>query len=133
MARPKSTTELTPLELELMMVLWKTDGASVQTVLDALPEGRNLTYSTVQTMLNLLVRKGKATRELHGRAFQYHPALVRQSAVRSALKDLIDRMFGGSAEDLVVGLVETEQLDAGKLMELHRTLRRREEKGDGHG
>jgi BlaI family transcriptional regulator, penicillinase repressor len=133
MARPKSTGGLTPLELEIMMVLWKTGPASVQTVQEGLPQERNLTYSTVQTMLNLLVKKAKATREREGRAFHYRPSEDRSSAVRSALKDIIDRMFGGSAEDLVVGLVETRQLNPARLLELHKTLRPGKEKRDGRG
>jgi predicted transcriptional regulator len=123
MARPKLSTQLTPLELEIMMVLWQAESASVQTVQEGLPAARNLTYSTVQTMLNLLVKKGKATRTLEGRTFFYRPTEARSSAVRTALKDIIDRMFGGSAEELVVGLVETRQLDADKLADLHKLLR----------
>jgi predicted transcriptional regulator len=130
MARPKTTSNLTPLELELMMVLWKTGAANVQTVQENLPKERNLTYSTVQTMLNLLVKKGKATRQRDGRAFRYLPSEDRSSAVRIALKDLVDRMFGGSAEDLVLGLVETRQLDAARLADLQRAVRQKE-KADG--
>ena len=110
-----------------MMVLWKIGAASVQTVQENLPKDRNLTYSTVQTMLNLLVKKGKATREREGRAFRYLPSEDRTSAVRSALKDLVDRMFGGSAEDLVLGLVETRQLDAARLAELQMAVRKKEQ------
>ena len=131
MARPKLTAPLTPLELEIMTVFWKTGAANVQTVQEGLPKPRNLTYSSVQTMLNLLVKKGKATRELHGRAFQYRPAMERSSVVRLALKDIIDHLFGGSAENLVVGLVETSQLDPQRLAELQKTLLRRQEGSDG--
>jgi predicted transcriptional regulator len=131
MARPKISAPLTPLELELMTVLWKTGAANVQTVQEGLPPQRNLTYSSVQTMLNLLVKKGKATRELQGRAFLYRPNMDRSSVVRLALKDIVDRLFGGSAENLVVGLLETSQLDPGRLAELQRTLRVKREKPDG--
>jgi predicted transcriptional regulator len=75
-------------------------------------------------MLNLLVKKGKATRELKDRAFLYRQAMDRNKAVRLALNDLIDRMFGGSAENLVMGLVESRQLEPEKLAELHKTIKR---------
>ncbi len=130
MARPKTTGPLTPLELEIMTVLWKTGAANVQTVQDGLPKNRSLTYSSVQTMLNLLVKKGKAIRELQGRAFLYRPTLERNSAVRLALKDLIDHMFDGSAENLVVGLVETSQLDPDRLTKLRRIIKARKGKAD---
>ena len=61
MARPK-TENLTPLELEIMHVLWETGPANVQTVQQKLK--RELAYTTVQTMLNILERKGKAKRTL---------------------------------------------------------------------
>jgi BlaI family transcriptional regulator, penicillinase repressor len=127
------TAPLTPLELEIMTVLWRTGTANVQTVQEGLPRARALTYSSVQTMLNLLVKKGKATRELQGRAFLYRPAMERKSAVGLALKDLIDHLFDGSAEKLVVGLVETSQLDPDRLAELQKTLQQRKEKPDGTG
>ncbi len=131
MARPKSGGQLTPLELEIMKVLWETGAANVQTVQDGLPRNRNLTYSSVQTMLNLLVKKRRATRELEGRAFYYRPVLERSGAVRMALKDMIDRFFGGSAEDLVMGLIETRQLEPEKLTELHKACKRRQEERRG--
>src|SRR5688572_31947892 len=76
MARPKSDSKsdsLTPLELEIMHVLWETGPANVQTVQQALK--RELAYTTVQTMLNILERKGKAKRTLKNRAYFYKPAV----------------------------------------------------------
>jgi BlaI family penicillinase repressor len=124
MARPKTTGPLTPLELELMNVLWENESASVRLVLQSLPKERTLAYSTVQTMLNLLVKKGKATRELKDRAFLYRQAMDRGKAVGLALSDIVDRMFGGSAENLVMGLVESRQLEPEKLAELHKLFKR---------
>lgn len=131
MARPKSNGPLTPLELEIMKVLWEVGAANVQTVHDGLPKERKLTYSSVQTMLNLLVKKGKVTRQRDGRAFFYRPVLERSSAVRLALKDIIDRFFKGSAEDLVLGLIETSQLEPEKLSQLQKLGKRAKEKKHG--
>src|SRR6201992_2735277 len=97
---------LTPLELEIMNVLWETGPANVQTVQDHV-RGRELAYTTVQTMLNILHRKGKVKRQLKDRAYIYRPILSRQKAVTQAVGDMIDRFFGGSADSLVVNLVET--------------------------
>ena len=60
----KKSEQLTPLELEIMNVLWETGPANVQTVQQLLPNTR--AYTTVQTMLNILHRKGRVTRELEG-------------------------------------------------------------------
>jgi predicted transcriptional regulator len=118
---PRRQAPLTPLELEIMKVLWDLGPASVQAVQQRLP-GEPLAYTTVQTMLNVLLDKGKVKRSLKNRAFLYRPALSRVEAVRQTMKDLIDRMFDGSAEALVMGLVETRQLSPEKLDELRRRL-----------
>ncbi len=112
---------LTPLELEIMKVLWDAGPAVVQAVQARLP-GEPLAYTTVQTMLNVLLQKGKVKRSLKNRAYVYRPALSRAEAVSHTMKDLIDRMFGGSAEALVMGLVEARQLNSAKLDELRRKL-----------
>jgi BlaI family transcriptional regulator, penicillinase repressor len=72
--------------------------------------GRPLAYNTVQTMLNVLLRKGRVRRERQERAYVYAPALTRVQAMRHAVQDLVQRMFEGSPEDLVMSLIETRQL-----------------------
>ncbi|MGH9971856.1 MAG: BlaI/MecI/CopY family transcriptional regulator [Pyrinomonadaceae bacterium] len=119
MARRK-TERLTPLELEIMQVLWDTGPANVQTVQQRL--GRELAYTTVQTMLNVLYRKNKVKRTLRDKAYFYRPAVSRSQATGHAVRDLIDRMFGGSAEDLVMSLVETRHLTPEKLAQLNKLL-----------
>lgn len=115
---------LTPLETEIMTVLWEDSPATVQTVQQRL--GRELAYTTVQTMLNVLVRKKKARRTLKERAYYYRPAVSRDQVAGSAVKDLIDRLFGGSAESLVMSLVESRHLTPEKLARLNRMLKAKE-------
>jgi predicted transcriptional regulator len=124
--RKNSEQGLTPLELEIMNVLWLTGPASVQGVQDRL-EGRELAYTTVQTMLNVLHRKGKVKRQLKDRAYIYRPVLSRQKAVRQAVGDVLERFFGGSADGLVLNLVETRQLTPEKLAEIQKLVE------EGHG
>lgn len=126
MARKQSPEQLTPLELEIMKVLWETGPAPVQTVQERLAE-RKLAYNTVQTMLNVLHRKGRVRRELHARAYYYEPALSRVQAATQAASDLVHRMFDGSAEDLVLSLVETRQLTPETLARLSALLEEKED------
>jgi BlaI family transcriptional regulator, penicillinase repressor len=118
----KKSEHLTPLELEIMKVLWETGPASVLTVQECLAGTR--AYTTVQTMLNVLHRKGKVTRALEDKAYLYRPAVSRSQAVGHALGDLVDRMFGGSAESLVMSLVETKRLTPAKLSKLQKMLKK---------
>jgi BlaI family penicillinase repressor len=124
----RKTERLTPLELEIMHVLWETGPANVQTVQQKLP--RELAYTTVQTMLNILHRKGKVKRTLKERAYFYRPAVSRSQVVRQAVSDLVEHLFGGSAESLVMSLVETKHLDSEKLTRLNRLVKKSEEGRD---
>lgn len=117
----KKREQLTPLELEIMDVLWRLGEANVQTVQQALP--RELAYTTVQTMLNILARKGRVTRTKRERAFFYIPAVSRKKVTRQAVSEMVSRMFGGSVEDLVISLMETRQLTPQKLQRLERLVR----------
>ena len=111
-----SGSGMTPLELKIMQVLWRLGPSQVQAVQQEL-DGE-LAYTTVQTMLNVLERKGRVTRRLQGRAFEYRAAVTEEKTLGSAVTDLVDRMFGGSPEELVMSLVKSRQLDAGRLAKL---------------
>ena len=117
---------LTRLELKIMQVIWRRGGSTVSEVQGEIEPP--LAYTTVQTVLNILERKGKLKRELEGRAFVYSARVSEEKAVGQSLRDLIDRMFGGSSEELVMSLLKSKQIDAKKLAKL--TERFSKEKGD---
>jgi len=125
MARRK-TEHLTPLELEIMHVLWEAGPANVQSVQQHLE--RELAYTTVQTMLNILHKKGKVKRVLKERAYEYAPVVSRSHVTRQHITDLVDRLFGGSAESLVMSLIETKHLTPKKLARLQKLIKEQEEK-----
>jgi predicted transcriptional regulator len=132
MPRAKSAgRHLTPLELEIMNALWQTGPANVQTVQSRLA-GRELAYTTVQTVLNILHRKGKVKRELKDRAYIYRPVLSRRKAAAQEIGNLLDRFFGGSADSLVLNLIETRQLTAQKLARIQEMVKRAEEEKHGN-
>ena len=121
----REKSALTKLELQIMQVIWKRGSSNVSDVQQGLEQG--LAYTTVQTMLNILERKGKLERELRGRAFVYSATVSEAKASNHAVRDLVDRMFGGSSEDLVMSLVKSKQIDARTLAKLSKRL----EKGGG--
>src|ERR1700742_1780116 len=99
-----------------MQVIWKQGRCTVSAVQENLDPP--LAYTTVQTMLNILERKGKLKRELEGRAYVYSAAISEAKAMRQGGRDLIDRMFGGSSEELVMALLKNGEIDAEKLAEI---------------
>jgi BlaI family penicillinase repressor len=111
---------LTRLELQIMQAIWKLGASSVADVQKALPQ--KLAYTTVQTMLNILERKGKLRRKLRGRAFVYSATFTEARATRHAVRDLVDRMFGGSTDELVMSLIKSRQIDPKRLTELTRRV-----------
>lgn len=132
MSRAKPGAQpLTPLELEIMNVLWETGPAGVQTVQSRMT-GRDLAYTTVQTMLNILHRKGKVKRELKDRAYVYRPALSRRKAAAQAVGDMLDRFFAGSADSLVLNLIETRHLTPERLARIQEMVQRAEEEKHGN-
>ncbi len=116
MKKESTKVTLTKLELKIMQVIWRCGSSTVSAVQAEMEPA--LAYTTVQTMLNILERKGKLTRELQGRAYVYSARVTEDKALGQGLRDLIDRMFGGSSEDLVMSLLKSGQIDARKLAEL---------------
>ena len=124
--KEKFQQQLTPLELQIMNVLWDWGPSNVQSVQEKLSGSTKLAYTTVQTMLNILQRKGRVRRRLRGRAYDYAPLLTREKAEKNAVGDMIDRLFGGSVDGLLMSLLKSKQLDPTKLQELSDLLEKQE-------
>lgn len=120
---PKKAGVLTPLERRIMRVLWEGGAGNVQKVLQGLTGEPQLAYTTVQTTLNVLHRKGKVKRKLVGRAFEYSPTVSQEAADSHAIKDILQKVFRGSVDDLLLCLVRSKQLDVQKLAELQAQLK----------
>ena len=105
MAKALNKAGLTKLELKIMQVIWKHGRCSVSAVQEELEPP--LAYTTVQTMLNILERKGKLKRTLEGRAYIYSPTISESKAHGQGLRDLIDRrVVIDSVIAIVVSIVE---------------------------
>ena len=120
--------QLTRLELQIMNVLWDLGPATVQEVKKKLDAKPKLAYTTVQTMLNVLLRKGRVARTLEGKAYRYRAVLSRTKAVTQSLNDLVDRLFGGSVEALAMNLLDHRGLDRSKLERLNSLIQDRLER-----
>lgn len=118
MGRPPSES-LTGREAQVMEVLWRLGEGTAEQVRAGLPEP--LHDSTVRTVLRVLEAKGYLAHEARGKAFVYRPTVERGKAQRRALRDLLARFFGGSAEDLVLRLIEDEQITPEQLDELRQS------------
>jgi BlaI family penicillinase repressor len=122
----KKARPLTPLERRIMRVIWEGGAGNVQKILQGLTGEPQLAYTTVQTTLNVLHRKGKVKRKLFGRAYEYSAIVSQEAADSHALKDILQKVFRGSVDDLLLSLVRSKQLDPQKLAELQAKLQARE-------
>jgi BlaI family transcriptional regulator, penicillinase repressor len=118
----KKLRVLTPLERRIMRVLWEGGAGNVQKVLQGLTGDPQLAYTTVQTTLNILQHKGKVKRKLVGRAFEYSATVSQEAADSHALKDVLQKVFRGSVDDLLLSLVRSKHLDPQKLAALQAKL-----------
>jgi len=116
----RPSESLTRLELQIMQVIWKLGPCNVNAVQAGLEQP--LAYTTVQTMLNILERKGKLKRKLRGRAYENSAAVTKEKALSRAVRDLVDRMFGGSSEELVMSLIKSRQIDPRTIAKLSKRL-----------
>lgn len=125
MARPKSENP-TELELEILKILWQESPLSVRDVrLQLAKLGRDLTHSSVITMLNIMVRKGYLEREKEGKAFLFSPTESKQNVTSSIVGDVVSRVFEGSTSAMMLSLLDTGDLDADELGEIRKLINRK--------
>ena len=117
---------LTDLELRLMTIVWEKEKATVREVKDALPKRKPLAYSTVLTVMRNLEWKGYLRHDVHDRTYLYHPVVPRNEVVQSMLRHLANRLFGGSAELLMVNFLQQEELSLDKLSRLKKLIAAKE-------
>jgi predicted transcriptional regulator len=125
----KKSIDLTEAELRLMQVIWQKGKATVPEVIEALNETPAPAYNTVLTTMTILERKGylRHTAPKVGRAFVYRPVVSRHKASGNAVRHLISRFFGGSAEALILNVIEDKKLGDAELKRVRELLKEKPE------
>jgi BlaI family penicillinase repressor len=126
MARPPAK-ELTERELEVMHVFWNGGATTIAEVRDALARaGLDRAYTTVATLVRILADKGFLDQTNEARPFSYRPSRSYHEVSKKLLGDLIDRVFHGSREQLLVRLLEHKSLTRAERALLQDILRQKE-------
>jgi BlaI family transcriptional regulator, penicillinase repressor len=125
--RQRSKT-LTGQELEIMKIVWERERVTVRDVYEALLERRKVAYTTVMTMMKILEQKGFLKKSQEDRAYLYRAAQPKRQVIGVMVRDFINRVFNGSAEPLLVHLVEEHHLSAKDLEEIAK-LRKKQWRG----
>ncbi len=124
-ARLKNLGEV---EQSVMEHIWTHGPATSEECREALASSRPMKDSTIRTVLRRLEEKGYLTHEVAGRTFIYRASDARQNVAVRAVKGIIDRFCGGSAEALVLGMVDNAVLDRAQLERLARKIAESERK-----
>ena len=106
--------------------LWTHGPSTAEDCREALAASRPMKDSTIRTVLRRLEEKGYLTHEVDGRTFIYKASDARQNVAVRAVKNIIDRFCGGSAEQLLLGMVDNSVLDRKQLERLSRKITERE-------
>jgi BlaI family transcriptional regulator, penicillinase repressor len=123
MARP-AAKRLTERELEVMQVFWREGQITPQEARDSLATaGVDRAYTTVATLIRILTEKGFLKQTADQRPYRYAPARTYEEVSGRLLGDLIERVFDGSREKLLIGLIDQKELTAKERARLEEILR----------
>ena len=122
MVRPKAK-ELTERELEVMHVFWERGESTAADIRDSLEsQGRDLAYTTVATLVRILLDKQFLTQTCDERPFKFKPARSYEEVSRTMLGDLVQKVFGGSRARLLVQLFDEDRLTSQEQQRLREIL-----------
>lgn len=108
-----------------MKIVWARGTATVRDVYETVLERRKVAYTTVMTMMKILEQKGHLKKSSVEKAYVYAPTRPKQQVIGGMVRDFIDRVFNGSAEPLLMHLVEERTLSEREIGEIERMLRER--------
>jgi predicted transcriptional regulator len=112
----------TDAELAILRVLWSKGPSTVRQVHDVITSGRELAYTTVLKLLQIMTDKGLTTRAALGLQHVYTARRTEQDTQRQLVKDLLDRAFDGSTSQLVMQALATTAASPDELKEIRRLL-----------
>ncbi len=115
----------TELELEILKVLWERSPLTVREVQEGLASGgvgRELAHTSVITMLHIMVRKKLLRSKKDGKSYLFWPQVSEDQVGQGVLGDVLKRVFDGSAQNVVLNLLEVANLDAEQLADLKRLI-----------
>ncbi|CAN5291984.1 N/A [soil metagenome] len=118
----RKSIAITDRQFQTLNVLWEHGALTVRELMDHLPKGIKQPYTTVLGLLQNMEKAGLVAHKEQGTPHRYRPTLQRKEAQRPLLSDFVSRFFRGSAEALVLGLVDSQTLSANELSEIDAKL-----------
>jgi predicted transcriptional regulator len=119
----RKTVAITPRQFGALRVLWEQGPLTVRELMEHLPRGERQPYTTVLGLLQHMEKAGLVHHQEEGNTYRYAAVVSRQAATQRLLRDFVARFFCGSAEALVLGLVDSEELSPEDLREIEAKLK----------
>jgi BlaI family penicillinase repressor len=132
MARPRHENP-TPAELEVLQVIWDQGPSTVREVMKVLNRQRPRAYTSIMSLMAVMAEKGQLSQKPRGRAFVYSAKVSRAKTQSRMVRDLLSRVFDGSASALVTQLLQQAKPDSDELDEIRRTIAGFAQKEGGPG
>ena len=112
----------TEAELAILRVLWERGPSTVREVAEVLEGERSAGYTTILKLLQIMTQKGLVRRNVSGRSHVYQASAPAETTQRQLVQDLLDRAFGGSAQQLVLQALSARRASPAELAEIRRLL-----------
>jgi BlaI family transcriptional regulator, penicillinase repressor len=123
-----TSTQLGKVQLRIMQVLWDRGRATAREITDVINASEPIAHSTVQTLLRGLEEKGSVSHEAQDRTFVFFPLVKEHEFKQSVTRDLVERVFGGSAGSLVAHLLKNENVSREEIDEIRKLINQRTKK-----
>jgi len=121
----KTSIPISPAETEILRLVWEIKNATVQDVCEKLPENRNISYATVQTLLRRLEKKGYIEHRAKGKAHVFFSVAEQQDVIASAVGSFLDKLFGGDPVPLMQHLARHGEISADDIERLKKLTKNR--------
>ncbi len=118
----KVRKELTKAEEQIMQYLWKIEKGFVKDIMEQFPEPKPA-YTTITTIIRILVRKGFVGYHQYGKINEYYPLISKSIYVDNHLKDIVKRYFNGSVTRFASFFARDNDLSISELEELSRLIK----------
>ena len=109
--------ELTKAEAQVMNYIWELEKSFLKDIVEAFPEPRPA-YTTISTVIRVLVKKGYVDFNTYGKVHEYYPKVSRKSYFRKHVKSIINNHFEGSVVSFASSFTGDDAVDLGELEEI---------------
>lgn len=116
----------TSSELEILNVLWERDSATVREVYEIISAAKPITYTTVLKLMQIMTDKGLVERDEQGKAHLYRAKIARNDTQKGLVDDLLEKVFRGSAMQLVQHLLDSKKTSPEEMKEIRKMINKAE-------